>query len=291
MDAQSTDRTANAPMTFSPIVAEQMQGGGDFLVRSIDLAAVGPHASPVAVLDNFRVRGRPFPPHPHAGFSAVTYVFEDSEGDLRSRDSLGNDLVTGPGGVVWTQAGRGVIHEEMPARSDRELHGLQIFVNLRSHNKLIPPSVFRLTKDQVPEWDTSTGNRVRVVAGSFESVSSPLQPAEPFTMLDAQLLHEIGFTLERGRNALIYVLDGAVLVRAGDRAEVVTAKHALGLGGGSGLVTVHTDPHAHIILLSGEQIQEPVLVHGSFIMNDVYQVEQAVLRYEAGEMGRLTPLR
>jgi hypothetical protein len=32
---------------------------------------------------------------------------EDSEGKLRSRDSLGNDLVTGPGGIVWTQAGSG----------------------------------------------------------------------------------------------------------------------------------------------------------------------------------------
>ena len=57
--------------------------------------------------DEFRVTGRPFPPHPHAGFSAVTYVLEDSEGKLRSRDSLGNDLVTGPGGIVWTQAGSG----------------------------------------------------------------------------------------------------------------------------------------------------------------------------------------
>ena len=31
-----------------------------------------------------RVRGQPFSPHPHAGFSAVTYVFEDSEGSLEA---------------------------------------------------------------------------------------------------------------------------------------------------------------------------------------------------------------
>jgi redox-sensitive bicupin YhaK (pirin superfamily) len=62
-------------------------------------------------------------------------VFEDSKAALRSRDSLGEDVVVGPGGIVWTEAGRGVMHEELPA-SDDELHGLQIFVNLSAKNKL-----------------------------------------------------------------------------------------------------------------------------------------------------------
>jgi hypothetical protein len=70
-------------------------------------------------------------------------VFEDSPGDLRSRDSLGNDVVTGPGGIVWTQAGSGLLHEETPADPDRELHGLQVFVNLSSNNKLAAPQMPR----------------------------------------------------------------------------------------------------------------------------------------------------
>jgi pirin-like protein len=81
---------------------------------------LGGLASPVLVFDDFRVRKLPFSPHPHAGFSAVTYVLEDSQRGLRSRTSLGNDIVVGPGGIVWTQAGRGVIHEEAPADADRE---------------------------------------------------------------------------------------------------------------------------------------------------------------------------
>ena len=100
---------------------------------------MGEEASLVALLDDFRVRGRPFPPHPHAGFSAVTYVLQASAGGLRSRYSLGHDLVVRPGGIVWTQAGSGVMHEEMPAPPDRELHGVQIFVNLSSKNKLAAP--------------------------------------------------------------------------------------------------------------------------------------------------------
>jgi len=63
---------------FSPVLAAQESGSGTtFTIQSIDLHQLGERASPVVVLDDFRLRGRPFAPHPHAGFSAVTYVFED----------------------------------------------------------------------------------------------------------------------------------------------------------------------------------------------------------------------
>jgi hypothetical protein len=46
--------------------------------NSIKLLDLDERPSPIAVLDDFRVCGRPFGPHPHAGSSALTYVFEDS---------------------------------------------------------------------------------------------------------------------------------------------------------------------------------------------------------------------
>lgn len=62
---------------FSPIIsARTRSAGGAFSLKAVDLRDLGDHASPVTVLDDFRVRGQPFSPHPHAGFSAVTYVFE-----------------------------------------------------------------------------------------------------------------------------------------------------------------------------------------------------------------------
>lgn len=274
---------------FSDVIREHAQGDGAFSVRSIDLQRLGRHASPVVVLDNFRVRGRPFPPHPHAGFSAVTYVFEDSEGDLRSRDSLGNDYITAPGGIVWTQAGSGVIHEEVPARSERELHGLQIFVNLSSKNKLSAPRVFRLTKEQVPEW-RENGDRVRVVVGSFKDVSSPLVPAEAFTLLDVQLKSEVSFNLRESHNALVYVLDGAVLIHTDNREQRIAAQHALALSGGSGIVRLRAESDAQLFVLSGAEIREPVVEGGSFIMNEPSQIDDAIRRYGDGEMGRLPPL-
>ena len=70
---------------FSPVIATKPRSLPGFSsLLYVDLAALGVAASPLAVLDDFRVPGLPFSPHPHAGFAAVTYVLEDSPGDLRS---------------------------------------------------------------------------------------------------------------------------------------------------------------------------------------------------------------
>lgn len=274
---------------FSKVVGARPQRHGNFSVLSTDLKVFGEMASPIAALDDFRVSGRPFPPHPHAGFSAVTYVFEDSEGSLRSRDSLGNDVLTGPGGIVWTQAGSGVIHEELPADARHELHGMQIFVNLSAKNKLAPPRMFRLEKDQVPEWRSLAGDRVRVVVGAFGGVSSPLQPIEPFTLLDVELKRGISLDVANGNNLLVYVLHGAVFVRAEGREQKLGPEHALALHSTGGRATFEAFHHAQFLVLSAPELKEPVFAQGSFIMNDRAQVNAAVARFRAGQMGSLAP--
>ena len=275
---------------FSPVLTARMRRPGDtFSLKAIDLSEVADWASPVTVLDDFRVRGQPFSPHPHAGFSAVTYVFEDSEGSLRSRDSLGNDVVVCPGGIVWTEAGSGVIHQEVPA-DDRELHGLQLFVNLSAKNKLVEPRMLRLQGNEVREWWHAGGDRVRVVVGSFEGVSSPLIPAEPFTFLDVTLQREITFNIPAAYNALVYVLEGVVAIGAAGREQKIIRGHALALHGGGARVRLEAVGSAHAIVLSGPEIREPMVVDGPFIMNEQAQVEAAAARYRAGKMGQLAPL-
>jgi redox-sensitive bicupin YhaK (pirin superfamily) len=276
---------------FSPVIAAQESGRGTtFSMKNIDLHKLGELASPIVVFDDFRVRGRPFAPHPHAGFSAVTYVFEDSQANLRSRTSLGHDLVIGPGGIGWTDAGSGLVHEEVPAEADRELHGLQLFVNLSAKNKEVSPRVHWLARNEMPEWSNQAGDRMRVVVGSCEGVSSPLVPAEPFNMLDVELRHEISYHLQDTHNTLIYVLAGDVLVSTNGHEQKVAGEHALALHGNDERVKLAALHYAHFLMLSGTAIREPVLAEGPFIMNERSQIEAAVARYRAGGMGHLAPL-
>jgi redox-sensitive bicupin YhaK (pirin superfamily) len=275
---------------FSPVVAAVARGSDRFSVKSIDLEALGHRASPLQVLDDFRVRGQPFGPHPHAGFAAVTYVFEDSAGSLRSRDSLGHDLVVGPGGMVWSHAGSGMLHEELPADLRQELHGLQFFVNLSSKNKLSEPCVMQLLADDVPEWRSDSGDRVRVVVGNYADRWSPLVPVEPFNMLDVELRNELEFDIRVGHHTVIYALNGSVTVRLGSRSQTVTGNHALGIRCNADVrLTVSAREPSRFLVLAGADIREPVVSEGPFIMNDYEQIEAAVSRYESGAMGRLAP--
>lgn len=55
--------------------------------------------------------------------SAVRYVFEDSVG-YHNQDSMGTDVIITPGSLLWTWAGSGVTHHEVPnssASSDKKL--------------------------------------------------------------------------------------------------------------------------------------------------------------------------
>ena len=282
-------RPQGAGLNIPPHVRANL---GVLSVQMLDFHEQVELASPVVFLFHSRQRGGDFAPHPHAGCSAVSYVFEDSQTGLRTRDSLGNDFVIDPGGIAWSQAANGVIHEELPAQADRELHGVQIFVNLSSKNKLVSPQVFHFSASEVPEWRSDAGDGVRVVVGSFEGVSSPLVPAEPFTLLDVALRREIAFHLPTAHNALVYLLIGTVLIRAEGHEQEVAGGQALALHGidNGGRVTISAVQPAHFLILSGAEIREPVLMNGNFMMTEQTQIEAAIARYRAGDMGHLAPL-
>jgi redox-sensitive bicupin YhaK (pirin superfamily) len=278
-------------LAFSTPLATTARGDGrNLAVQSLDLLGLGVRRSPILVFDDFRVRGRPFSPHPHAGFSAVSYVFEDSTGRLRSRDSLGNDHVVGRGGVVWTQAGSGVMHEELLADPGLELHGLQFFVNLTRRNKMIAPQVFALDGDAAPSWSGPRGDLVHVVIGDYAGVASLVRPAEPFRLLDVELANGVDLSLDANEFGLLYARNGAVeIVHAGGRHSLPEGK-VMTLEGSGEFRVVGTAP-ARLLFLAGQAVEEPVLQQGPFIMSEPEEIAAALQRYQRGEMGRLAPYR
>lgn len=260
-----------------------------FSVNSLSLHAMGESTSPLIMLDDFRVSGRPFPPHPHAGFSAVTYVWEDSATGLRSADSLGHDVQVGPGGIVWTQAGRGVLHQEAPAVSGGELLGVQFFVNLSSAHKLSVPQTLWLDAAQVPVWSDDEGNSVRVVVGTHGDLVSSLEPAEPFTLLDIDLHSQLELEVRPPQRGLVYARSGPMRLTTPGGTTVLQSRQAATVWG-SGKLHLAAASRARVLYLAGAAIHEPVVSHGPFIMNTRAQLADAMGRYETGQMGQLAPL-
>lgn len=69
--------------------------------------------------------GRGFGAHPHSDMEILTYVVE---GGVAHQDSTGNAGIIRPGELQLMRAGVGIVHSEMNAYADKELHLLQIWL-------------------------------------------------------------------------------------------------------------------------------------------------------------------
>ena len=263
--------------------------------RGNHFRAYGLHASDAAQIDPFLgvdhawMSAPTFPPHPHAGFSAVTYLFLDSETGIANRDSKGNRTLIEPGGLHWTAAGRGVVHEENPAVPGSTVHLLQIFVNLPQDRQSDAPFALSLAPQDVPVVQRP-GARIRVPVGSFGGVHSPLAPPTEVSLLDITL--EAGAELE-------------LPVAAGQRAFFMPILGSAELNGQSfslddlsaPVLPVATEATTHklvarsgaakVAVFIGRPLRQPVLSNGPMAFASQESLTAAAAAYRRGDMGRL----
>ena len=244
--------------------------------------------SPFLTLTDFRMSEPTFPPHPHAGFSAVTYLFLDSDGALINRDSLGGKQLIEPGSLHWTQAAAGMMHEEVPAERGIECHGLQLFVNLRGSDKAAEPKAFHVATEAIPEIEPDGSVLVRVVAGSYQNETSPLCSAllTPVTFLDIHLGPHATYVadVQSDQRAVMLVVFGSVTIND----AVFRLNIAATLDGPDPNIEFVAGPKgANIVLLLGEPIREPVVMAGPFVMTNESDIVDAQTRFKAGAMGHL----
>ncbi|UXS01918.1 pirin family protein [Agrobacterium tumefaciens] len=174
--------------------------GGNF--RGYGLRGDAGLLSPFLGVDHYWMSAPTFPLHQHAGMSAVSYLFLDSETGMNNRDSIGTHNLIQPGGLHWTTAGRGVAHEEVPAERGKTVHGLQFFVALTPSKRDIAPFPLILESQDVPIVQLP-GARIRVPLGSYGQKRSPLAPPTEVTLLD--------ISLEEGAELTVPVPEGHLL--------------------------------------------------------------------------------
>ena len=155
--------------------------------RAYVLRTAGQTLSPYLGIDHAWMSGPTFPPHSHVGFSAVSYLFLDSETDIANEDSTGTKNLIQPGGIHWASAGSGIVHEEVPAEPGKTVHMLQIFVDLPQEHKIAAPFALTLAPQNIPVVELP-GVTVRVPVGAFGDIRSPLVPPTPVTMLEVKMV-------------------------------------------------------------------------------------------------------
>lgn len=100
------------------IAKEVKEGAGVIVNRLFGYFEVNDF-DPFLMLDYFEsdkgIDSPGFPWHPHKGIETITYMLR---GKVQHEDSLGNKGVIGPNQLQWMTAGRGIMHQEMPIRSE-----------------------------------------------------------------------------------------------------------------------------------------------------------------------------
>lgn len=168
---------------------------------------------PVLGVDHAWMSAPTFPPHSHTGFSAVTYLFSDSETGIKNEDSIGTRNLIRPGGLHWTAAGRGVVHEEVPAEAGRTTHLFQIFIGLPASRQDAAPYALSLQPEDVPIV-TLPGVQIRVPLGTFGTARSPIDPPTRISLLDIQVRAgaALTVTVAPGENAFVMPVKGRLTV-------------------------------------------------------------------------------
>jgi quercetin 2,3-dioxygenase len=246
-----------------------------------DFAATDPF---LALMEDWFPRGV-FGKHPHRGIETVTYVLE---GRIDHYDNQGHEGVIGPGDVQWMTAGRGLIHNEVPAEGV-VVHSLQLWVNLPAADKMTAPRYQDLAGDAVPVR-REPGAEIRVFSGSSGGVTAPTTNFVPVTMVEFRL--EPGAwvrqDLPADYNAVVVVLEGAgalgregAPVKAGDVAWLTRGEDA----SPSEAAIQAGDPPLRALLYAGRPLREPVVAGGPFVMNTEAEIAEAYADYRAGRFG------
>jgi len=228
-----------------------------------------------------------FPNHPHRGFETVTYMIA---GRMRHRDSAGHEGLLQNGGVQWMTAGRGLIHSELPEQEEGLMEGFQLWLNLPAKDKMREPWYRDIQSAEIPEYTTTAGVHVRVIAGTSHGIEGAVQreDTEPLYLdITVPPGAEFAQPLPDDHNALVYVFRESLWIAG---SEVPTRRMAILANdpGSDGVVlragaTNHSPARA--LLIAGKPLREPIAQYGPFVMNTQEEVKQAVHDFQNGKFG------
>jgi redox-sensitive bicupin YhaK (pirin superfamily) len=225
--------------------------------------------------------------HPHRGFETVTLAWQ---GSVAHHDSAGNGGVIGPGDAQWMTAASGILHKEYHeaeyARRGGPFQMAQLWVNLPRQHKMDAPRYQALVADQMGQVTLPDGaGQVRVIAGEYDGVRGPAKTFTPVQMLDVHLNAggKIEVSVPARDNAALLIMAGDVTVNG----QAATTNDFVLTDNVGDRLTVAATSAAHVLVLGGEPIDEPIVPYGPFVMNSRREILEAIDDFNGGKFGEL----
>ena len=210
-------------------------------------------------------------PHPHIGLATLTYLFD---GHIQHRDSLGSDLIIGPGAVNLMTAGSGIVHSERSDAASRaavsRLFGIQSWLALPRPFEEQDPDFIHYADATIPEFDEH-GIAGRVVMGQWAGLTSPVAFPHPSVYVDLKL--DPGGALEvpaEFTERAIFSVDQSIeldgISYQGSELLVLAPGYAAQLRAPQG---------ARVLIFGGEPLDGPRHLWWNFVASDPERLEQA----------------
>jgi redox-sensitive bicupin YhaK (pirin superfamily) len=276
------------PRTVEQVVLGQATSDGDGVkLTRVLTQGLQTRLDPYLMLDAFGADDPQdyiggFPDHPHRGFETITYMLT---GRMRHHDSAGNSGLLQNGGVQWMNAGRGVIHSELPEQEQGRMEGFQLWLNLPAKDKMSAPWYQDIQSEAIPEFITAAGVTVRVIAGTSHGVAGAMQreTTQPL-YLDLHMPDgaEFSHAMAASMNAFIYVYRGALQI-----ADTLVPQQRMAILRNtpeSDGVTLRASGASRVLLIAGQPLREPIVQYGPFVMNTQAEIMAAINDYRTGRL-------
>ena len=266
---------------------ETSDGAGVKLKRSIGTPEAD-YIDPFLMLDEFGSENKDdyvagFPPHPHRGIETVTYMLK---GKFEHEDSTGAKGIMSSGDVQWMKTGRGIIHSEMPAMSDGQLLGFQLWINMPAKLKKNKPEYIYIKNKELGTYSDDE-KVIKVIAGKFKDIEGPeknhnVEPIYFHIVLKNE--KEFSCDVPEGHNSFIYLLKGQIKVGKANH-EKTTDSNLILLKQGKSL-QINAEKESEFLFIAGKPIGEPIARGGPFVMNTKAEILEAIQDYNNGTFAK-----
>jgi redox-sensitive bicupin YhaK (pirin superfamily) len=227
-------------------------------------------------------------PHPHRGFSPVTFVIE---GEVHHRDSRGNSQIAKAGEVQWMHAGAGIIHSERPSdniienKISQEI--VQLWINSPASAKMKEPEYLHVKEADFPLIPIEDGlSDIKLVSGEYGGLKGKVKGQSELlvTWGKTKTGGNVNFDTPKGYNASLYIIRGDVRIEG---HGVVDPESLVVFEMGGSSISFEAKSDAQYLLLAGKPIEEKIVQQGPFVMNTETQILEAMRDYQMGKMGIL----
>ena len=227
-------------------------------------------------------------PHPHKGFSPVTFVIR---GEVHHRDSWGNNQIARSGEVQWMHAGKGIIHSERPSeylaesRDHQEI--VQLWINSPASSKTkIPEYTYLSEKDMPVMFSEDDKVKSKLISGQIDVLKGKIKGESPLHILWSSGMADGKETFEipEDYNASLYLIKGSLRIEG---FGLVEKENLIVFEREGKEIKVDIKEEAEFLILSAMPINEEVVQSGPYVMNSETEILRAMRDFQMGKMGIL----